>query len=85
MMDSEETLPLSSDTPSCNLPNALPNAVPVPILITVDSVNHECRRCKKMFTPSLNANKNTAQYYRCPECLSLKETFRDVVYSCSVC
>ena len=90
-MESQYNTNLCSDDLSQNnalpnaVPNALPNAVPVPISVRVDSVTRECIQCKKIFTPPPEANKNTAQYYRCSECLSLKEIFRQVVYSCSIC
>lgn len=43
-----------------------------------------CSRCNKQFVRNANVKKGTAQYYRCNECLSLKTTVKDFLYSCNI-
>ena len=57
------------------------------LIIEVEAVPEEniyCSRCNKQFTRNPNVKKGTAQYYRCNECLSLKTTAKDLLYSCNI-
>tara|TARA_B100000902_G_scaffold369925_1_gene394579 strand:- start:354 stop:581 length:228 start_codon:yes stop_codon:yes gene_type:complete len=61
----------------------------VPIVIMPrleENVNDDvyCTRCNRSFIRKPEFKKGTAQYYRCSDCLSLKTTIKDFLYSCVV-
>ena len=59
----------------------------VPMVIIHNNIHTDdtyCSRCSKQFTRNPNVKKGTAQYYRCNECLSLKTTIKDFLYSCNI-
>lgn len=43
-----------------------------------------CRRCQNPFTRDKSASKGSANYYRCPNCLTMATFTHDLMMSCSI-
>ena len=63
--------------------NEVNEHVAIPI-VEASFVPRMCRRCRKQFTPSINALNTEASSFRCKECMSTVAFMVDGVYSCSI-